>query len=592
MSMTTAAGAMKKDQRGTPPDPDQWDAWAAYLSRRKHPRPLADRIGDKRSPALLWPLCAEFPESNSAELVAYLHGFKPRAKGASSTLVRRLEPWLDAATDRQLDPLWAIECLAWTHALPRLAEILPAAPWCQLLETLSAVVSRADDLDRIADPLTHQLLCGELPLTIACQLPELEAARGLAEPSAATLSAAILELLDGEGLPHCRHLDLLRPLLACWTRCIYVAREAGVPCFDEDAAAQYAWMVRETLRFSRADGSQVLADPIVGFAAPSLWLAALEAIDSDADPAIAARVIPALARGGKKKAASSGRRDKASKLPPPAVHSEWAATAMLRRNWDRDGDSLAVAYGGHRVQLELNCGRETVWSGGWEFAVAVDGRPLQVVDELTQVCWVADDDVDYLEVEAQLGDGWRLQRQILLAGDRFLFLADALLGVEMHTIEFRSTLPLCPDVHFEPADETCEGMLRGRRPLARVLPIDLPEWRTQSTGDAIEQVPAGLQLSRCRQASRLFSAWFIDLEPRRMKKEPTWRQLTVAQQLERQTDDMAVGYRVQIGKDQWLVYRSLGPKANRTVLGQNYNTDFVVARFTPLGGAVKLLEIE
>ncbi|MCA9231839.1 MAG: hypothetical protein KDA57_14410, partial [Planctomycetales bacterium] len=72
-----------------------------------------------------------------------------------------------------------------------------------------------------------------------------------------------------------------------------------------------------------------------------------------------------------------------------------------------------------------------------------------------------------------------------------------------------------------------------------------------------------------------------------------WRQLTVAQSLEVQPHDVAVGYRAQCGKDQWLFYRSLDQPANRTVLGQNLSLDCLVARFLAASGEVdELLEID
>ncbi len=55
----------------------------------------------------------------------------------------------------------------------------------------------------------------------------------------------------------------------------------------------------------------------------------------------------------------------------------------------------------------------------------------------------------------------------------------------------------------------------------------------------------------------------------------------------------AVGYRAQCGRDQWLIYRSLAPKANRTLLGQNTSSEFLVARFlAPEGEIDELVEIE
>ena len=72
---------------------------------------------------------------------------------------------------------------------------------------------------------------------------------------------------------------------------------------------------------------------------------------------------------------------------------------------------------------------------------------------------------------------------------------------------------------------------------------------------------------------------FFDLRARRMTRPLTWRQLTVAESLKTQPPEVAVGYRVMVGKEQWLIYRSLGSPANRTLLGHNLATEMLVARF-------------
>ena len=72
----------------------------------------------------------------------------------------------------------------------------------------------------------------------------------------------------------------------------------------------------------------------------------------------------------------------------------------------------------------------------------------------------------------------------------------------------------------------------------------------------------------------------------------TWRQLTVAADLERQPADVAVGYRVQLGRDQWLIYRSLAEPANRTLLGHNLSTEMLLARFDETGEVEPLIEVE
>ena len=94
------------------------------------------------------------------------------------------------------------------------------------------------------------------------------------------------------------------------------------------------------------------------------------------------------------------------------------------------------------------------------------------------------------------------------------------------------------------------------------------------------------------EAARLYAPLFIDLKPSRTRQQFTWRRLTVAENLELQPADVAAGYRVQVGKRQWLFYRSLAPTAPRTLLGQHLISEMLVARFDQDGEIDELLEIE
>jgi hypothetical protein len=67
----------------------------------------------------------------------------------------------------------------------------------------------------------------------------------------------------------------------------------------------------------------------------------------------------------------------------------------------------------------------------------------------------------------------------------------------------------------------------------------------------------------------------------------------VAEALQIQPPDVAVGYRVQCGKKQWLIYRSQAARGNRTVLGQNTSSEFLAARFlSPSGDVEQLIMVE
>jgi len=54
----------------------------------------------------------------------------------------------------------------------------------------------------------------------------------------------------------------------------------------------------------------------------------------------------------------------------------------------------------------------------------------------------------------------------------------------------------------------------------------------------------------------------------------------------------AAGFRVQVGLDQWLLYRALDQPRNRTVLGCNMSCEFLLGRIRPDGTVARTLEIE
>ena len=72
----------------------------------------------------------------------------------------------------------------------------------------------------------------------------------------------------------------------------------------------------------------------------------------------------------------------------------------------------------------------------------------------------------------------------------------------------------------------------------------------------------------------------------------TWRQLTVAESLTPVPSDKAVGFRIAIGPQQWIIYRALANRSNRTLLGHNLATESLIARFGKDGEVTSIVEIE
>lgn len=557
-----------------------WAAWRKHLAKRKL-SPLYALLPGKTSP-LLWVLPAGVDLDQTVQLIELLHEAARQERSESGALENEVACWLAQVESAPASVGLGLECLAWCAALPHLAADLPERLWWIVL---NRIVSVADEAASTADPVTGQLLSGELPLALAYSFPELEACQALAERGRRAISEAIAEILDGEGLPHARHLPHLRPLLASWTRSFALGQELSEGWCSEAAHNQYPGLVQHAVWLSRAGGQQVFAKPDSAAWDPSLLKAALRF----ADDCGTERVLKAREKGTVR---ATKYGDK--KLPAPAFEGEWAALAVLRTDWSRSAPQLSVAYGDQHCATELSLGDRCLWSGNWEVEVRFNDKQLAPQANWEQLCWVSDADVDYLELELQLSDEVTVQRHILLAREgRFLLLADAVLGIQQGTIEYRGMLPIEGHSTFQPEHETREGnLVISRRPIARVLPLALPEWRSGGSRGSLQASQRGLELVQSADAEALLAPLFIDLDPKRIRKEATWRQLTVAQNRVIQPPDVAVGYRAQVGKLHWLVYRSLATTDIRTVLGQNLMNEFLVAQFQDEGSLKTLLEIE
>ncbi|HBO45157.1 MAG TPA: hypothetical protein DD670_14760 [Planctomycetaceae bacterium] len=245
------------------------------------------------------------------------------------------------------------------------------------------------------------------------------------------------------------------------------------------------------------------------------------------------------------------------------------------------------------VLTELAVRRELIWSGPWTWELSLDGRPLSPVSEWDESCWVSDDDADFLELEIELTEGVRIQRQMVMArDDQFLLAADVILCSRPGQIDYRACLPLIAHIEAEESSETREIRLVGRRRAAVVLPLALPEWRCDERIGALRRTNDGLELRQKTTGSAMYCPLWFDLDARRASKPLTWRHLTVAESLETQPPDVAAGYRVRVGDEQWLVYRSLANRANRTLLGHNLSSEMLVARFDADGEVETMVETE
>jgi hypothetical protein len=412
----------------------------------------------------------------------------------------------------------------------------------------------------------------------------------LRKPARSALSDALIELTDGQGLPHARLLPVLGPLFACWTRVRWIGERLGRGSWSRKAEFQYQWLVRYAVRLADRDGRFLLTGETPASPAWSngLFAMALRLVGDSSDVAAAAAALPRPAR-------PTGRKCKSGDLPDASLNSDWSGIAVLAGGWSKTDVRLAIAYADEPLRIELAVDGERMLTGQWLSATTCDGEPVEVAGEWERLCWESGRRFDYLELGLDLTHGLRLERQMLLGRrDTVLYLADIVVAADRSTRHIQHTLKLPLDDHdsWRPELETRDGLLIGHRARIAVLPLGLREWRVDPRGGELVDERGYLTLTQQAHGRALCCPLLLDLDRKRSNKERTWRQLTIGESLEVVPPDTAVGFRAQSERDQWIFYRSLGPAGNRTVLGQNIAGEFSAGALRSTGKYKEWIEVE
>jgi hypothetical protein len=386
----------------------------------------------------------------------------------------------------------------------------------------------------------------------------------------------------------------LRAALASVLRSRILADSLGLRKFYAPQRHALARLLEHAARWARKGGSNLLGVPGLTPVVEAHW----DALAGYAEKSKSVRTLLCLsdlshrhAKRSEAKAAVS-----AMKLPTATYYSAEARGVCMQTDWTKRSGRLAVDFSDTPPALEIIGPKgDTLLSGKWMLQVKLDGQAQLQLEDWEEVCWFTDDDVDYLELEAKFGDRCRIQRQVMLMrDDNLVLLADALLGDQAGNWEIQSTLPLGPKVTFEAAAATRESYLAmPHKQRCLLLPLALPEWRKQLTGGKLQCDAGQLSLSASTQAQRLYSPLLISLKPAHADKPLTWRQLTVAEDLQVVPHHVAAAYRVQLGTEQWVFYRTLAEAVRRTALGMHTIHDFYAGRFDGENGTFEtLVEVE
>ena len=429
----------------------------------------------------------------------------------------------------------------------------------------------------------------EIPAVLAELSPNNKEVRKLLKGAGPLLAESANVLFDEEGVIGSRHFPQYAAIVATWTRCFAASRRKQINLkLKKGFIATFEWTARHLLLCS--NGKRAISDLAGGgeikLAKP--FVALLLKLGGDLSDKRLASHMGYTQRKFPNPIAHHH-------LPDATIHSADSQIGVMRSGWESNRCELYIRHEQKDVYVDLVSAGTLVFRGNLATNLVVDGTQLTPLGAWEEVCWESDDDVEYLELEIRFSGGWKLQKQFLLAKqDQLVLVGDVVLGDGCRgTIQLQQSYRFGEGVSFHSSEEHSEGFLWGKDPIGMVLPLALPEWRVGSRcGSLTEQDGLLSYKVTAKDSAGLYAPLLLVLSRNKVTENYTWRQLTVAEELNIQPADVARGYRIQIGKKQWLLYRSMTEFGNRTLLGQNYSSEFAFGEFLDDGTVYEYVEIE
>lgn len=446
-----------------------------------------------------------------------------------------------------------------------------------LLERLVGQARAAQPLLAAGDTLPARFV-----LALARLFRDIEACRCLEESACTMLAAEIDRLVSSAGIVNLTGAAAVVERVVRWTTARETARATGGDAWGESTERRWKAAATATLRLLGGRG-RLLAG---GGQMPAAFTAPLLGAVADMGGR-RGRTVAAIIR--------HRRVPSPRQLLPRDLHDPVAGVAIIRTGWDRRSVRVMLDYRHPIPRLEIAVADRILIDGPWQWEASADGRPLEVEGAWKVSCWESDRKATFLEISAALGDGRHFERQVVvLPRDRIVLLADAITtpgGPAPAGLRYRGTVPLATSLDADVAAETREVCVFDTAMRFMALPLALNEWRAGGRG-GFEASPTALVLSQEGAGGRLYAPLWIDCDPARVGRPLTWRQLTVADTRLILPPHQAAGFRVQVGTEQWLLYRALDVARNRTLLGCNVSCEFLLGRIKRSGEVARTLEIQ
>ena len=488
-------------------------------------------------------------------------------------------------------PFVALTATGWLYALPEVGREVPPTLWLEVLQSTLTQVDRAWAQGPSEGLFPWVIWACEVPLALAKQMSHLGGKDRIVSETLNRLALLIEQTAeDPETLLTFGAQDL-RAFVASLVRSRWAADSVGARKWYPPQRRALAKLQSIMLYLTDANGHAMLDQADSSRHSPDFWGAMMEMCSSHKKVQLATAIaLPDDVGREQGYRPSKLRKSKSNdaRLPKPSHYWEKNRIVSMRRNWRRKDCQVALDFSRDSLWLDISdaSGRR-IFSGDWGIELAHRGKPIDIDVAWNEVCWFSDDDVDCLELECDLDGKCTLYRQLMLMRDEgMIYMADSYLsapGVPQGEWKLTSKWTLAPETEFCPETKTTEGRIvrnvieedgsQTTEPVALLLPLGLPEWRRGCSAGSLKQEAAkkeaGSQTSKSvvlesvSSHARQVSPLLVAIAPIANAKGPatagptgtpkyTWRQLTVAQNLNKVTSEDAQACRVQIGNEQWV----------------------------------------
>lgn len=619
------------------PDVSTWQVLRKKIETRRRRHPISKLFGEDalNGQVYLWGLASLLDgpvDALSLQLATVATADSVQVPSTDTDLIPAAEMFLEASRDGRSDLAGDVGCILWAASLPALTSILPLELWWNLLAELQRRVASTLAHDEVQSP-HHLLLAGELGLTLAYRLVDIPTCAARGKPSASAVQAYLDHddsIDEALRTPHA-----LRATMASIIRCEEWMRVVAKRKFKKSHRATAEELAGWIAATCRVDGSQVLTQTIsrdvaldhVGMVSRASKAAKKKTKSTSKSNKPLRPIAPAGLMGRAMKydtdsllpafsaslgqSQSGGRLAWEISLPESMWHSDVAGLVAMMPEWDVRRGRTFIDYSDEVMRIEVMSGRRTILSGPLHTTIELDGACQTPKGAWQTTCEYTDDDVHYLELEQSFTGGVVLQRQFMvIRDDRCVMISDTVLPANFEPnpdaasdspfgslsevpIRCVTRYPIPDNVSAMSDDQTREVYLHDSKRRAMMLPLPAAEWRIGPTDCTAEPSNTNDEshsvLVTTNGIGAVYSPVWIDFQSRRFHRKRTWRTLTVADDLQLIPRNIATGFRIQIGSEQWMLYRSLLGRRPRSVLGKHLVADFFAGRFHPGDGGVEEL---